>query len=144
MNVSAARLRRKLRKQTMTEINVVNLVDVMLTLLIIFILVAPAIKEGIEMTLPEATTAEEVKRESVMVELDSKGALYLSNRRVSIEDLERELAARHQSNPEDGVMVRADEEVPYGEVVRVFDVIRATGIERVGILTRKVSQRELR
>jgi len=127
----------------MTEINVINLVDVMLTLLIIFILVAPAIKEGIELNLPEATRAKEIKRESLMVELDKDGKLYLSNKRVTDFDaLAESLAAHHAAKPEDGVMLRADEAVKFGEVAKIVDAIKSADIERVGLILRKVSARE--
>ena len=142
MNLSTLKERRRHRLRSMTEINVINLVDVMLTLLIIFILVAPAIKEGIQLNLPEAVQAEEIERESLLVELDKDGRLYLSNRRIEPESLQQALEQHHQRKPEDGVMLRADESVTYGDVVEVFDMIRASNIDRVGIITRKVSERE--
>jgi len=144
MDINTLKVRRGLRLRTMTEINVINLVDVMLTLLIIFILVAPAIKEGIPLTLPEATQVKEIKRESIVVEMDAKGKLALSNRYITKESLLATLEEYHDKNPDDGVMLKADESVAYGEVVKVFDLIRTSGIERVGILTRKVSDREIR
>lgn len=142
MNLHALKMRRKLRLKSMTEINVINLVDVMLTLLIIFILVAPAIKQGIDLNLPKATQAEAVEKESVLIEMNKQGSLYIANRRIKLDDLGTELAIRHEKNPGEGVLLRADEVVEYGKVVEILDLIRAAGIERVGILTREVTERE--
>jgi biopolymer transport protein TolR len=124
-------------KKILSEINVINLVDVMLVLLIIFILVAPIMEHGIDVRLP-ATTPSEIRtpEDSLTVSLAPPGKIYLNNQRVTIDELKEKLREIARVNPETSLILRADEKLDYGLVIKVLDGIRNSGLNRIGIATR--------
>ncbi len=124
----------------MSEINVTPLVDVMLVLLIIFMVTAPMMTRGVDVKLPE-TKAKPLPQEEkhAVVSIDSKGYLSLDGHDIELEDLTRKLLALKHSGLLKQVLLRADEEVPYGEVVRVMASLREAGIQDLGLVTKPES-----
>ncbi|MBY0279549.1 protein TolR [Candidatus Binatia bacterium] len=121
---------------SMSQINVTPLVDVMLVLLVIFMVTAPIIQQGVSVDLPDARAgALNGKDEQLVVSVTKKGSLYLNDTAMSAADLETKLRAIAAQRPDGQVFVRADKSVPYGEVVAVMAAIKQSGIRRVGMVT---------
>jgi biopolymer transport protein TolR len=119
-----------------SQINVTPLVDVMLVLLIIFMVTAPIIQQGVEVNLPKVKAqALPGKEEQFIVSITRNRDVYLNDTRISPEQLSEKLRAISVERPNRQVFLRADDAVPYGEVVRTMAAIKAAGIEDVGMVT---------
>jgi len=119
-----------------SDVNVTSLVDVTLTLLIIFIMVAPMIEQGIDVTLPTAEPKEINVSEVLTVAVSANGRIYLENQRVTLADLRARLSAIHAVREDVPVLIKADTDLKYGQVVEVLDAVRAVGISRLAMATR--------
>lgn len=129
------RPRRRSRATLNADINVTSLVDVAFVLLIIFMITAPMMQGGVEVRLPQAQARPLESRQGLVVTLDRSGRIYVDEARLSYADFRvtfRALVARRRPS---GVYLRADRGVPYGDVVRVLAVIRASGVQNVGLVT---------
>ena len=121
---------------SMSQINVTPLVDVMLVLLVIFMVTAPILQQGVSVELPRAELGPLTGDEPpLVVSLTEGGSLYLNDDNVTRESLIEELRTVAESSPEKPIYVRADESLPYGEVVSVMAAIHEAGIRRVGMVT---------
>jgi len=119
------------------DINVTPLVDVCLVLLIIFMVVTPMIVTGVQVKLPASHTADALGEASRQLPIAVKddGTLFVDAAVIRREQLGDELRARHDAHPERPVVVRADGQVKYGEVVSVLDACRNAGFRDVGLAT---------
>jgi biopolymer transport protein TolR len=119
-----------------SQINVTPLVDVMLVLLIIFMVTAPIIQQGVEVNLPKVKAqALPGKEEQFIVSITRDRELYLNDTRITADELSDKLRAISTARPDRQVFLRADDAVPYGEVVRTMAAIKAAGIDDVGMVT---------
>jgi biopolymer transport protein TolR len=119
-----------------SQINVTPLVDVMLVLLIIFMVTAPIIQQGVEVNLPKVKAqALPAKEAQLIVSITRNHEVYLNDTRIGTEQLSEKLKAISVERPNRQVFLRADDAVPYGEVVRTMAAIKAAGIEDVGMVT---------
>jgi biopolymer transport protein TolR len=124
------------RGQFVSQINVTPLVDVMLVLLVIFMVTAPIIQQGVQVSLPKVKAeALPGKNEQFVVSITRNDEIYLNDTKLSAGDLTDKLAAISRERPDREVFIRADEQVPYGEVIRTMAAIKAAGIENVGMVT---------
>ncbi|MCK9555199.1 biopolymer transporter ExbD [bacterium] len=122
--------------QVYSELNITNLVDVMLVLLIVFIIVAPMIEQGIDVRLPVASDKKmESRTAPVIVSVSKEGELFLNNVKVSLDKLENRLAVMVNNNPELPVILRADKKLTYESVIKIMDRIRNAGVNNVGMAT---------
>lgn len=120
----------------MAEINVTPLVDVMLVLLVIFMVTAPMMQQGVQVNLPKADTkAMTPAEESVVVSVDRSGKIYINKDEVQPAELKSRLTTMFASRAKKEVFLKADAGVPYGEVVRAMADIKGAGIERLGMVT---------
>ncbi len=117
----------------MSEINVTPLVDVMLVLLIIFMVTAPLLQQGIDVNLPKAKGKELPADERVAIVIKKGGQFFLNDTPVSRTDLVKKLAAISKQNPQ--VFLKADKDVPYGVVAEIMGEIKEAGIEKLGMVT---------
>jgi biopolymer transport protein TolR len=124
-------------KGMVAEINVTPLVDVMLVLLIIFMVTAPMMTQGVDVKLPESSAPaipSEAERLVVTVTQDRK--IYINENAVELGELGPKLTAISQNRQDHkGVFLRADEKIPYGYVMEVMGTIRAAGIDQIGMVT---------
>jgi biopolymer transport protein TolR len=127
-------------RQTLTEINVTPLVDVMLVLLIIFMVTAPLIQQGVEVSLPE-TRAQPVKAEDEKLVLSVKDdkSIWLGTTdkpaRVPLEELEERLRANVRVARDHELFLMADRRLPYGYVVEVMAAVQRAGVTNLGMIT---------
>jgi biopolymer transport protein TolR len=130
------RRKRQFDLELVSDINVTSLVDVMMTLLIIFIIVAPMIEQGIDVTLPTADPKRIDVSEVVSVLVTENDRIYLEGQRVTLEELEDRLSSIHAARPETPVLVKADTDLVYGSVVEVLNAVRGAGITRLAMATK--------
>ncbi len=117
----------------MSEINVTPLVDVMLVLLIIFMVTAPLLQQGIDVNLPQAKGKNLPPEERLSIVIKKGGEIFLNNVHMLMDDLTKKLAAVSKRNPD--VFLKADKDVPYGLVVQVMGEVKEAGIEKLGMIT---------
>ena len=128
---------RKRRKKLMSEINVVPYIDVMLVLLVIFMITAPLLSQGVKVDLPKAAAqpVDSQDRETLVVTVDREGRYFLDDRRITSEELTRKVAAILKARPQTPVLIRGDRQSNYGEVVRAMTLLQSAGAPSVGLLT---------
>lgn len=120
----------------MAQINVTPLVDVMLVLLVIFMVTAPMMQQGVQVNLPKADTkGMSAQEDTVIVTVDRNGRTFINKDEVPGGDLRPKLAEMFATRVKKEVFLKADAGVPYGEVVRAMADIKGAGIERLGMVT---------
>jgi len=125
-------------KRFMSDINVTPFVDVMLVLLIIFMVTAPMMIQGVDVNLPQTTTKElkTAQQEEPLILTVSKDAqISIEKTVITLEELGPKLNAILQYRQDKQVLLRADKDVPYGFVVKVMAAVKGAGIERLGMIT---------
>lgn len=124
------------RKRLVSEINVTPLVDVMLVLLIIFMVTAPMMTQGLDVDLPE-TTAKSLRQEEdpIVVTVSKEGNISIKTIPMARELLIQELQKNYDNNKNQPIFLRADKNVPYGHVVTVMSDIKAVGFDKIGMIT---------
>lgn len=123
-------------RRPMSEINVTPFVDVMLVLLIIFMVTAPMMQQGIDVNLPETTTqALRIQDEPLILSVDSKGKYFLGRREVAPAELAEKLEAIFDGRDSKEIFLRADEKVAYLYVVRALAAARQAGATKLGMVT---------
>ena len=120
----------------LSQVNVTSLVDVTLVLLIVFMLAAPLLQEGVEVELPQAEVKGIDMSDSWIVSVVRNGDVYINEKKIPMDELSAEIKARILVSGEREVYVRGDAEVPYGAVVRLIGILKSAGIENVGLVSR--------
>ena len=127
-------------QSSLSEINMVPFIDVVLVLLIIFMITAPILQSGIEVDVPKTKTVKEIIGQRLVITVDKAQKVYLGNDPVNI----HELGAKVQSQlkkPQDAVFLRCDESVPFGTFASVVDTLRQSGINNISIVTQPLTDR---
>ena len=124
------------RRGLVADINVTPLVDVMLVLLIIFMVTAPMMTQGIEVKLPQ-TTAKSLRQqeEPRVVTIDKEGNIHIGKLPVSDTLLYQQLSHLSDEEKDKAIYLRADREVPYGKVVKTMAAIKRAGFDKLGMVT---------
>ena len=124
------------RDSLMSEINVTPFVDVMLVLLIIFMVTAPMMVQGVDVALPEVTAeAMESEKEPLLVTINAEHEVFINEYPVSLDFFSDKLVKILETRTDRAVYLRADKQVPYGMVVMVMAEIKAAGVDRLGMVT---------
>ena len=126
---------------SLSEINVVPLVDVVLVLLIIFMLTAPIIQSGIEINVPKTKTVKELTQERILVSIDREQKLFLNDDPININELESRLKNKIKDPSRAMIYLRADEEVPFGTIAKVMDRAKIAGVENISVVTQPYDKR---
>ena len=116
------------------EINVTPLVDVVLVLLLVFMVTAPMMSRGIDVSLPVANQPQIPPEDRITVSIRADGRVFVADQPVNIVLLEDRLRGLTSGSPDSVVYLRADEGLKYGDVIRVVDVIKRAGINRIGFV----------
>jgi len=129
--------------RTLSEINVTPLVDVMLVLLIIFMVTAPMMQQGIEVDLPQAAAkALESKEEQLILTIARNKRIYLNKQSLKFGELRHMLKALYSKRSNKEIYLRADSNVAYGFVVRTMAEIKGAGIEELALITEPYSEKK--
>ena len=120
-------------RNVLSEINVTPFVDVMLVLLVIFMITAPLLQQGIDVNLPKAKGKDLPPEERITLVIKKGGIIYMNDNPVSLSQMGHKLQAISKLNP--NVFLKADKDVPYGFVVEVMGEIKVAGIEKLGMIT---------
>ncbi len=129
------------RRRRLSDINVVPYIDVMLVLLIIFMITSPLLSQSVEVELPRVGQAKTVTPEQVkfiIVTVDAQGKIFLDEDKQALtkDDLLTRVTASLRFAPNSQVLVRGDNRLAYGEVVKVMSLLQKAGVEKVGLLTK--------
>jgi len=121
----------------MAEINVVPYIDVMLVLLVIFMITAPLLTQGVKVDLPQAAAnpVDNPDRETLVVTVDRSGKLHLDDREMAPHELQSKVTKILGLRPKTPVLVRGDREARYNEIVKVMVLLQAAGAPSVGLVT---------
>jgi biopolymer transport protein TolR len=116
------------------EINVVSLIDVMMLLMIIFMITAPMMQGGVDISLPRAQARPLESKSGLTVTVDRTGAIFVDDARLTFSQFSASFKALAQRRGSGGVYLRADDRVPYGSVVKVLAIMRASGVGDIGLV----------
>lgn len=123
-------------RQPMSDINVTPFVDVMLVLLVIFMVTAPMMVEGLEVSLPQAKGQEVGKvEEKITLTIKSDKVIYIGTVAVPLSELEAKLASNDKLKRDKEVLLHADKNLPYGLIVEVMAILRKAGADSIGMIT---------
>jgi biopolymer transport protein ExbD/biopolymer transport protein TolR len=133
----------QLAKQTQTslsDINMVPFIDVVLVLLIIFMITAPILQSGIEVDVPKTRTVKAITEERLVISIDKAQRVYLGRDPVNVHELGAKVKAMLKK-PQDAVFLRCDEAVPFGSFATVVDALRVSGVNNISIVTEPLTER---
>jgi biopolymer transport protein TolR len=133
---------KKNKRKLLAEINVVPYIDVTLVLLVVFMVTAPLLIQGIDINLPKTVSSslEKKHEDSLIISIKSNGNLYLNlgskkELQISKPDLSEKVSKILKQNPNMSVLVRGDKNTSYGEVVRLMSLLQKSGVSSVGLVT---------
>jgi len=132
--VPRGRRRGRAQLEPSAEINVTSLVDVCFTLLVIFMITAPMLQGGVEVSVPRARTQSVPSNEGVIVTVDRQGGVFIGQQAVSWDEFERRFPEAVRAAGAKNVYLRADQGVPYGRVVQVLGAMKAADVATVGLI----------
>jgi biopolymer transport protein TolR len=130
----------KSTQTSLSEINMVPFVDVVLVLLIIFMITAPILQSGIEIDVPKTKTIKDISQDRLVVSIDKGQRVYLGNDPINIHQLGPKIHAQLK-NTRESVFLRCDETVPFGIFASVVDTLRVSGISNISIVTQPLTER---
>jgi len=126
-----------------SDINVTPFVDVMLVLLVIFMVTAPMMMQGVDVALPETTSQPlAAKKENLVITVNNQNQIFINNYQVEIDFLQDKLNKILEGRDNREVYLRADREISYGFVVRVMAEIKAAGVDKLGMVTEPISEKK--
>ncbi|GMR19649.1 MAG: protein TolR [Gammaproteobacteria bacterium] len=128
---------RRKKKKLMSDINVVPYIDVMLVLLVIFMITAPLLTQGVKIELPQAASKpiNSKDNETLVVTVSRSGRLYLDDRKISRKHLKTKISKILKIRPQTPVLVRGDRRVAYGKVIKVMTLLQDAGAPSIGLIT---------
>jgi len=125
----------------LSDINVTPFVDVMLVLLIIFMVTAPMMSQGVNVALPEAVSKPFTSdKDQLVISINDKSQIYINKYQVSVDILQEKLKNILKNHINRDVYLRADKNIPYGTVVRVMSEIKEAGVNKLGMVTENTKQ----
>ena len=129
--------RRRHRFDLNADVNVVSLIDVMLLLLVIFMITAPMMQGGLDITLPTAQAKPLESKTGLSISVNRSGEVFIGDatKGMSVGNFRVLFMSMSKNETANGVYLRADKDVPYGVIVQVFQIIQAAGVSDIGLVT---------
>lgn len=128
-------MRKRERRKIISDLNLTNLIDVMLVLLIVFMITAPMMTQGVQVDLPRADAANVEVNTSIQVSINSHNEIYIDQEKVTLLDFRRRFRSVFGSRTSVPVFINADKKVPYGLVIRIIADIQNAGVVKLGFFT---------
>jgi biopolymer transport protein ExbD/biopolymer transport protein TolR len=122
-------------QSALADINITPLVDVVLVLLIIFMVTAPVLQSGIDVSVPKTKTVKEITEERMVISINKDQRIFLGNDPININEIGNRLRQRIRDPRQQSIFVRADENVPFGAFATVMDAVKQAGFANVSIVT---------
>jgi biopolymer transport protein TolR len=126
---------------SLSEINMVPFIDVMLVLLVIFMITAPVLQSGIQVDLPKTHTVKQIKQARVVITIDRAQRVYLDDKPINIHELGAKVKADLTDPAHQPVFIRCDESVPFGSFATVADQLEQSGIQNISVVTVPITER---
>jgi biopolymer transport protein ExbD len=130
-----ARYRRRHRFELNADVNVVSLIDVMLLLLVIFMITAPMMNGGVDITLPATEAKPLESKDGLTVSVNRQGLVFIGEEKFSVPQFKVVFKAIAKNKTRNGVYLRADKDVPYGIIAQLMAIMNASGVSNVGLVT---------
>jgi biopolymer transport protein TolR len=127
--------KKRRRRHVISELNLTNLIDVVFALLIIFMITAPMMTQGVQVDLPKTESENVEANQSIQVSINSRNEIYIDQQKVSLLDFRREFKSIFINRTDIPVFVNADKKVPYGMVIRIISELQNAGVVKLGFLT---------
>ena len=128
-------------RTTLSEINMVPFIDIVLVLLIIFMVTAPVIQSGVEVHVPKTEFVREIAEERLVVSIAQDETLYLQNDPVNINELVQKIRAKNPRVASPSIYVRADKDAHVGALLRIMDKLKIGGIDNVSMVTEPLDKK---
>jgi biopolymer transport protein TolR len=126
---------------SLSDINMVPFIDVVLVLLIIFMITAPILQSGIDVDVPKTKTVKELTQVRMVISIDRGQRVYLNDQPVNIHDIGKDVVSQSHDPQHQSVYIRCDETVPFGSWATVVDALRQAGIQNISVVTQPLSER---
>jgi biopolymer transport protein ExbD/biopolymer transport protein TolR len=128
-------------RSSLAEINITPLVDVVLVLLVIFMITAPVLQSGIEVSVPKTRTVREITEQRLVVTIDHDQKIFLGDQPVNVHELPQKLRQSGTDPEHQVIYLRADQTVPFGAFATVMDAVKQAGITNVSIVTQPLDSK---
>ena len=129
------RYKRRHRFELNADVNVVSLIDVMLLLLVIFMITAPMMQGGVDITLPATEAKPLESKDGLTVSVNRQGLVFIGDEKFSVSQFRVVFRAISKNKTRNGVYLRADKDVPYGIIAQLMAIMNANGVSNVGLVT---------
>jgi biopolymer transport protein TolR len=129
------RRRRRHRFELNADVNVVSLIDVMLLLLVIFMITAPMMQGGVDITLPATEAKPLESKDGLTISVNRLGLVFIDNEKFTLPQFKAVFKAVTKNKTRNGVYLRADKDVPYGIIAQLMAIMAANGVTNVGLVT---------
>ncbi len=133
--------RRRRKRKIVSDLNITNLVDVTFALLIIFMITAPMMTQGVQVDLPRTDSENVEVNESIQISISARSEIYINQKRISLLEFDKEFKREFRGRIDIPVFINADKKVPYGVVVRVISFVQNAGVVKLGFLTEQIYKR---
>ncbi len=128
-------------QSSLSDINITPFVDVVLVLLIMFMVTAPILQSGIDVSVPKTKTVKEITEERLVISIDKQQRVYFGNDPVNIHDIPQKIREKIRDPRGQAIFLRADENVPFGAFATVMDAVKSSGVTNVSIVTQPLSEK---
>ncbi len=133
--------KKKRKHRIISELNITNLVDVTFALLIIFMITAPLMTQGVQVDLPETESENVEVNESIQVSINGRNEIFIDQERISLLQFKKKFREVFAGRTDVPVFINADKRVPYGLVIRVISDIQNAGVVKLGFLTVPIDEK---
>ncbi len=127
--------RKDRQRQVISDLNLTNLIDVVFALLIIFMITAPMMTQGVQVDLPQTESENVESNESIQISITNDGEIYVDHELVSLLDFRKRFSEVFSGRSDVPVFINADKKVPYGLFVKVISEVQNAGVVKLGFLT---------